>query len=616
MSGICGWIGGGRHGDGAATLGRMASALPERGGRPAVAQTEVDYGLAHRAPGRTGSLATDGSIIAAIEGHFSWRDAQTQAVARDRGHATALISAFRTDGASLFRRLGGAFSLTVIDTANRHALIAIDRFGVHSMCYALASDGALVFGSTADAVRAHPRVATTLRIQALYEYLTCVDRVPAPGTIYDEIGKLAPAEYVAFDGGRIVVRRYWDMPYRSRMGATKPALVAELMSKIKASVAAAVSEEAPHGVGTFLSGGLDSSTVTGLAAKLIPGVKSFTIGFPIENYDETRYAELVARAFATTHCTYKITPKDVGDILLRSVGMYDEPFANSSAVPAYYCAKAAQDAGVEVMLAGDGGDELFGGNERYVKDRVFDHYLRIPATLRRALLEPLARAVPVGISFAPLRKFARYVSRASLPVPDRILQGLFTSLTPETVFSPDALPLIDADATRALMRSIYDAPAEATKVQRMMWFDLRVILADGDLRKVGRMCELAGVRVRYPFLDEELAEFSAALPESLLLEGGELRSFYKQAMKGFLPDAVLVKEKHGFGLPYFDFVTSDPDLRDLFSDALDNLARRGLFRPEYLNAMAARLRARSSLPGDGVVWDFAVLELWLQSRRL
>jgi asparagine synthase (glutamine-hydrolysing) len=373
--------------------------------------------------------------------------------------------------------------------------------------------------------------------------------------------------------------------------------------------------EDPHAVGAFLSGGLDSSSVVGFAAELLPEkLKTFTIGFPVEGFDEAHYAEIAAERFKTDHRIYYIRPEDVIEALEHSIRIYDEPFANSSVVPTYRCARLAKEAGVDMLLAGDGGDELFAGNERYAKDRIFDHYARLPGLLRNGLLLPLARSPALVSCLGPLARIARYVQWANTPIPERMMHNLFVKAAPAEVFSADAMAAIDPAASQTLALGIYDAPAAASKVQRMMAFDLRVTLADGDLRKVSRMCEAAGVRVRYPFLDDAVAEFSAGLPESLLMPGGKLRQFYKDAMTGFLPDAIINKQKHGFGLPYMNFMNSHGPLRTLICDGLSSLRGRGYFQPAFLAGMIDDANKGTLSHNAGTAWDLLVLELWLASR--
>lgn len=266
------------------------------------------------------------------------------------------------------------------------------------------------------------------------------------------------------------------------------------------------------------------------------------------------------------------------------------------------------------MLAGDGGDELFAGNKRYAEDGIFDHYGKLPSALRAGLLEPLAARLGSVKNLGLSGKVVRYVEHAKKSVPERMADNLFRVLDPREVFAADVLRDIDQAAPQALAASIYDAPADASKVQRMMQLDLRVTLADSDLRKVLRMCELAGVRARFPFLNDDLAEFSASLPGTLLMEGGKLRQFYKSAMRGFLPDAIINKKKHGFGLPYLSFMNSHEPLRELVCDSLTGLKTRGYFRRDFLDELIDRARHGSLTGNQTAAWDLLVLELWLDSR--
>ena len=193
---------------------------------------------------------------------------------------------------------------------------------------------------------------------------------------------------------------------------------------------------------------------------------------------------------------------------------YDEPFANSSAVPAYLCALRAKEAGVETLLAGDGGDEIFAGNSRYVSDAIFDHYRLIPKVFRQGLIEPLVSGLPGWLRRVPLaRKLPNYVDLATKSVAERLTgNNLYQALDPAEIFADEILSEISLEAPLALVRAIYDeAPSEA-KLHRMMYLDLRITLADSDIRKVSRMCEIAGLRVRYPMLDDDLVAFSATVP--------------------------------------------------------------------------------------------------------
>jgi asparagine synthase (glutamine-hydrolysing) len=286
-------------------------------------------------------------------------------------------------------------------------------------------------------------------------------------------------------------------------------------------------------------------------------------------------------------------------------------------VPAYLCAKLAHDCGVATMIAGDGGDEIFAGNKRYAEQQRFAGYARLPRLLRCGLIEPLARALPLDGPWL-LRKARRYVDQASLPLPDRLeIDNPLNGPALAGMFADAALAAIDPLAAMHERRAVFAKAGTAADLKRMLRLDLQITLADNDIRKVRRTCELAGVGVRFPFLDDPVVELAARVPSGLLINRGELRSFYKTAFRGFLADATIAKKKHGFGMPFAEWLGKDPGLRALALDCLARFGRRGYLRTDFLD------RLGKALGGDGkgsevggLAWDITMLELWLQSRRI
>jgi len=285
-------------------------------------------------------------------------------------------------------------------------------------------------------------------------------------------------------------------------------------------------------------------------------------------------------------------------------------------VPCYYCALVSKQGGDDMILAGDGGDELFGGNTRYLKDGIFDHYLKLPSPLR-GLLEPVLSGLPGGRKLPLLRQAANYVTHAKRSVAHRMTSYNAFAFTPiEQIFSTEALAVIDPDGPRRFAEEIYDAASGDAKIQRMMHLDLQLTLADSDLRKVMTSCTAADIRVRFPMLDDDLAEFSGGLPAELLVENGEIRRFYKDAFADFLPRTIIEKEKMGFGLPMFQYIGELPALADFFCDALSDLKPRGIFDTDFLDHLIQEVREDRSGTHAGIVWDLAVLQTWMASRDL
>ena len=613
MSGFCGWIGM-EVGDPGSILKPMADRLPPGGAGSRIARPNA--GLALSAQDRTGSCAEDGRLISVIEGYPRWDDGTLAEEAREYGQAKALLAAYRRHGSSLLERLKGAFALAVLETDSGDGLLAIDRMGIYPLCYSNPQPGVLVFGSTTDSVRAHPAVGATVRPQAIYDYFYFIDRVPAPETIYQEQMKLPPGHALRFAKGEVRVQHYWRMPYGRGKAAGEDELADQLLQRLRQAVSATLKDEDPERVGAFLSGGLDSSAVLGLLAERVPKAKSFTIGFSAEGFDETPYAKLAARHFDSRHEIYTLRPEDVLAAIPKIGEIYDEPFANSSAVPAYLCALRAKEAGIEVMLAGDGGDEIFAGNSRYLRDAVFDRYRLIPKALRQGLIEPLVSGLPGWLRRVPLaRKLPNYVDLATKSVAERLTgDNLYQALDPAEIFADEILSEISLEAPMALVRAIYDeAPSEA-KLHRMMYLDLRITLADSDIRKVNRMCELAGLRVRYPMLDDDLVAFSATVPPEFHMADGNLRAFYKKAVSGLLPSEILAKEKKGFGLPYMELLAGHRPLAELACDSLQSLKARGCFRNRFLDEVTDDLNAGTFGRFGGVAWDLIMLEKWFETR--
>ncbi len=616
MSGFYGWCARTAAAPGLSRL--RATALPDLTAEPVERLEREGCGLVVAAGAGQGSLAEEGPVLAAILGRPRWPTPELAAKASEAGPAAALIDAYRREGAALLRSLKGSFSLALLDSQKGDALLAIDRGGIGTLCHGLSSEGHLVFSTGTDPIRRRIPEAAGISPQAIYDFIFLIDRVPAPGTIYQGIHKLPPAHRLHWTGNEAETAPYWRMPYAAAAEGGEAALAEQLRVKLRAAVAASLEGEDPERVGCFLSGGLDSSTVLGLMSEASAGsVRAFTIGFEPEGFDESPYAVLAAEHFDARHDCYYLEPADVMEGLPKLATAYDEPFANSSALPAYFCALRAQRAGVSVMLAGDGGDELFAGNSRYLSERLFDHYRRLPGALRRGLLEPLLDALPERPPLALLRKARNYSRAARLSVPTRMhAHNLYREIAPEEIFDPAFLDAIEQAAVIALIESIYEAASPAAKVQKMMHLDLRITLADSDLRKVRRTCELAGVQVRFPFLDDDLLDFSAGLDPDLLLKGGVLRGFYKQAMSDLLPREILEKPKQGFGLPYDHLMTTHAPLKALICDSLQALGRRGYFTPGFIAEMLASARLEGGRRVSSYVWDLAVLELWLQSRSI
>ena len=325
------------------------------------------------------------------------------------------------------------------------------------------------------------------------------------------------------------------------------------------------------------------------------------------------YARIAARRFGSEHHEYYVTPDDLVSAIPKVAAHYDQPFGNSSAVPAFYCASMAREDGIGKLLAGDGGDELFGGNSRYVKQRVFALYEGIPGIARLHVIEPMLLQVP-GVDKVPLlRKAASYVRQAKMPMPGRMnTYNLLMRIGVETVFTPDFLASVDTAEPEARQRETYESCAAGSLVNRMLAYDWIYTLANNDLPKVCGATELAHVAVGFPLLADELVDFSLRLQPRLKLNGFKLRWFFKEALRGFLPDEIITKKKHGFGLPFGVWAVGHEPLRALAAASLADVVTNGFVRREFVDDLIDKLLPEHPSFYGEMLWILMMLGQWLR----
>jgi asparagine synthase (glutamine-hydrolysing) len=539
-----------------------------------------------------------------ILGNPRFPDAALQALARDQGCLAAWRSVLR--GPSPFdalARIEGDFAIA-LPLDDGRVLLAVDRFARQTLCYRFA-DGQLSWSPRAD------QLGGEVDPQALFDYLY-FHMIPSPRTVFHGVLRLPPGHCALLDGGQLRLQRYWEPRFAPEPRADLSARKQEFLRLAGEAVEQELGDAAPA---CFLSGGTDSSTVAGLLAGLQRGpVQAYSIGFDAQGYDEMAYARLAAQRFGVQHHAYYVTPGDLLANIPRVAAHFDQPFGNSSVLPAYVCAQRAHDDGVRKLLAGDGGDELFGGNARYAKQQLFARYQRVPA-LARAVLEPLLDS-PLGGSFALARKGRSYVEQAKLPMPDRLrLYNLVMRLDPQAVLSPALLAAVDLQAPLALQREVWRAaPEPCSALNRELAYDWRFTLAESDLPKVVGATGLAGVATGFPLLSDGLLALSLRLPDDWKLRDQQLRWFFKEALRGFLPDEIIEKKKHGFGLPFGVWAREHAGLQQLAQDSLFGLVERRLVREDFVRQLLGqRLAEHPGYYGE-MVWILMMLEQWLRAK--
>jgi len=579
-------------------------------------------------------IGGNGVLLGAAPGltpvHLAMRDGLLVAVDADLcNHAALLAEHQKSNGGSIasvadlvavlydrygldfVERLEGAFSLALWDPKHRTLVLTVDRFGFKTLYWSF-ERGRISFASRLAGVAAakqHSEVDPAAVMQFLIHTV-----IPAPLTIYQGVERLEPATLLVYERGQTRRTRYWDVNYSESHSPKVSEWADELRECMRQAVHSHLAGCQAERTGSYLSGGTDSSSVAAFASEVHSPFNTFSIYFDNLRYDETSFSRLAAEQFRTRHHEKCLQVNDALDAIPKLVEYYDEPFGNSSSVGSYYCARLARENGVDVLLAGDGGDELFAGNERYATDKKFAVYHSIPEKLRGGLIKPLAGLLPKA---GPLSYPARYIRRAETPNPRRMLRySFFLTEATQEVFEPDFLEQAKPELQYEIAEKHFNsAPQASSELNRLLYMDVKMTLGDNDLRKVVGTADLAGVCVRFPLLDRRLVELSGRIPSHLKLRGLEKRYIFKQAMKSILPDRILHKKKHGFGVPVGYWLVQDPQMRAL-ADLLDEpqARQRGYFRPEFLSHLKQVSHTHPAYYGEGL-WMLLVLELWQRRHR-
>jgi asparagine synthase (glutamine-hydrolysing) len=498
-------------------------------------------------------------------------------VFRSRSDIEVLVHAYEQWGVDFLPRLRGMFALALWDGASRTLLAARDRAGEKPLYWTVTSRG-LLLASEVKALLVRPDVARALDAEAVDQFLT-YEYVIAPRTILKGVHKLPPAHYLLYRDGHVSVHRYWDpadVGIRTwaddeAADALKGALARATVSQMMADVP----------LGAFLSGGIDSSTIVAFmsAASLQP-VNSFSIGFDDGSYNELPYAREIATLFKTNHRERTVSPK-LEDMFDKLVVHLDEPFADVSLFPTYLVSQLAREH-VTVVLSGDGGDELFGGYDTYQAQQMADRFSSVGDALMPAVAAVAAALPPTDKKKGAINKFKRFVQGAAQAPEDLGHYRWMVYLGARAkarLYRPDLrTALSESDVYRPVRDTLrrYD---NDDQINRQLFTDLSLYLADDILVKVDRMSMATSLETRAPFLDADVMELAFSMPGNLKIRNGERKWVLKRAVRGILPERILTRRKEGFSIPMKNWLRRDlePLMRALLSP--ERVARRGLFEP-------------------------------------
>jgi asparagine synthase (glutamine-hydrolysing) len=491
----------------------------------------------------------DRSITLVFNGEiYNFRDLRNELKGRGYHFRTTsdtevILVAYQAWGVECLSRLRGMFTFAIWDNRRRRLFLARDRVGIKPLVYAW--DGRrLLFASELKAILQDPSVPRDLDWEALRDYLT-FHYIPSPRTIFKHISKLPPAccLLLDLDRGEPEVHRYWDLRFAPNPSLSESEWLEGLRWHLQDSVRSHLVSDVP--IGAFLSGGMDSSTVVALMAQAVRGpVRTFSIGFDEADFDELTYAREVARRYGTDHSEFVVKP-DALEAMPRLAWQFDEPFADSSALPTYYVSKITREH-VTVALSGDGGDENFAGYRRYARALALHQYLdHLPGLVARSLLRMAARLMPAGargqgylelLGSDPIERYFRLVTYQR-------------SQTLCHLLTPDAQAQVALGVNPSAFRFLAVEGATPDYVSTIQYLDVRTYLPEDILTKVDRTSMLVSLEARVPLLDHVLMEYVATMPSQFKLHKGSGKAILKRAMARDIPQKVLERGKMGFGIP-------------------------------------------------------------------
>ena len=531
-----------------------------------------------------------------------------------RSDTETIVHAYEQYGPECVKELRGMFAFALWDRPRQTLLLARDRVGKKPLFHT-AVDGQWVFASELQALLRHPGLMREVDVSALDEYLT-YGYVPAPKTILRGVYKLPPAHYLTLRlredrGPEIRVERYWRLVYEPKLRLSEGEAADGLLEVLKEAVRLRMIADVP--LGALLSGGIDSSIVVALMSRLSDRpVKTFSVGFDEQEFNELPHARRVAERCGTEHHQLIVRPNAL-EVLPTLVRHYGEPYADSSAIPSYYVAKLTRDH-VKVALNGDGGDECLAGYERYAGGLLADRYGRIPAVVRGLAIEPLSRLLPAsGSRRSRLRQARRFLGVAGQPAAERYLHwiGYVSTTEKAALYSPDFQEHLAGHRAESWLLEMWERLTSAGlgPLDRMLALDVESYLPYDLLVKMDIATMANSLEARSPFLDHYVMEFCARLPASYKLRGTRLKHLLKRVGAGLLPPETLTRRKMGFGVPVGRWMRGE--LRSWMEDLL--LSPRALKRG-YFEADALRQLMWSHVDGredhSSKLWALLWLELW------
>ncbi len=578
---------------------------------------KVSAGLGHRrlsiidlsSAGHQPMFNEDGSLCLVMNGEV-YNFLELRNHLESKGHvfkshtdAEVILHLYEEKGAECVRDLRGPFAFALWDERKERLFIARDRIGQKPMNY-FYKNNSLVFGSEIKAITEDPEVSAEVNRPAIKDYLS-YGYTPTPETMFKGIKRLPPAHFMIYEKGNIRTERYRELDFSEKLKLTENEYCENIMGLLEEATRVRMVSDVP--LGAFLSGGIDSSAVVHLMSKVSARpVKTFSIGFDDKEYSELKFAKIIADKFGTQHTEYTVKP-DAIEILPKLVWHYNEPYADSSALPSYYVAKMTRQ-DVTVALNGDGGDEDFGGYERFMAARFAEYLKIIPGPLVKFFASMLRESLSLKDFKTRLKRFLLIASR-NCEERHYNWVSIFRDDEKESLFTREFQNETKGRESSSYIRNAFENCGSDDVVDKVMSTDIRTNLPDDLLVKMDIATMANSLEGRSPFLDHKVMEFAASIPSSLKIKGTRLKYILKKALSGKIPDSILSRGKMGFGVPLDRWFRGE--LEDYSRNILlgERFIKRGYFKKDSIEAVLDNHKKGKANNGARI-WSLLYLELW------